>query len=77
VEILVNKSHPALQRQPGQPDIEYSTAWDEFEAAEAFGWEAYWRGSIEMRAAMVGKVRSARILQLMYRHDTKPKKKGK
>jgi len=77
IDIIEHKSHPAMHRQPGEPQVEYNTLYDEFATAEAFGWQAYAMADRQTRALMVGHHRAKGIIQLLYRHDTMPKTKGK
>ncbi|MBZ0281032.1 MAG: hypothetical protein K8L97_09840 [Anaerolineae bacterium] len=67
---MTERLHPIFHRDPTLPPIGYDALVDEFEAAKAFGWTAYWNESRENRILMVAETRGLQLLRLMSEYDT-------
>ncbi len=77
IDILTEKSHPALQRKPGEPEVNYDYFFDEMEAAERFGYDLYWSKPKAERAPMVLSLRLRSAIRIMGDYEAAERAKSK
>lgn len=67
--IIEGQRHPALRRKAGAPVITHGILYDEWEAAERYGYAAYWNSPREARAFMCASIKARSVISLMAKHD--------
>lgn len=69
LEIVDQRLHPALRLEAGAPQITHGIAYDEWEAAERYGYSDYWNAPREARAMMCASIKARVLVEVMTRHD--------